>query len=661
MLNFVLTISVKAMIVKMISSSEQVKNSIDKVGGRLEAIRMYASNLSEEKRAEIQEQLDECENNAESEIEKSEEMLSQHKAGIELLKEDLKDIRTNSTMGNSNIVSPIRMRTPTVGGDEPAQTRRMQVKLPKLELMKFTGDVFSWTTFWETFRDSIDQAENLSEAQKFQYLLASLQGEAKNAISCLPPTASNYAEAIKILKNRYGSDSTVKIVCHKTIEDLPAVPRNDTSRLREFYDKMESCFRSLKTLGEDINNSIFKSLINRKLPFDVQNELYDMEAMADKEWDMEQFRIALGKLVKKKEILKYVTNPTKQANEATGMKAQQYENRKMFHRSTAESLAINEHKAPKYPCVYCNESHWPSDCHKFQTAEERIKKLGKRCFICLRENHLKQDCKSSKMCRFCNLIGKHHQSLCFKKFGSNNYKQSTKERSAKEKMMSIVEDKNVKQNDSNQALLAAGQAVLMQTAIAKVENGKNFCKTRLFFDSGSSRTWCSEELAKTLNLKRGKKEKIQVSTFGKNPSHIESTRSKLTIDLLDGSMTIDVNIVSYLVDSLFRVPVTIKEAEIINEYFPLADTVITKEERVPVHLLIGNDYYSELIIGKREVLKDGLFLLSSRLGWIISGRTNQLNGEDSIIGCSFESPNDTLTASSIGDLQLSSIKSDVDV
>ena len=52
----------------------------------------------------------------------------------------------------------------------------------------------------------------------------------------------------------------------------------------------------------------------------------------------------------------------------------------------------------------------------------------------------------------------------------------------------------------------------------------------------------------------------------------------------------------------------------------LADTLPTESECYPVEMLIGNDYYFDLLLPRKIELRPGLYLFQSRLGWIISGR-----------------------------------------
>jgi hypothetical protein len=52
----------------------------------------------------------------------------------------------------------------------------------------------------------------------------------------------------------------------------------------------------------------------------------------------------------------------------------------------------------------------------------------------------------------------------------------------------------------------------------------------------------------------------------------------------------------------------------------LADSSSTQKESTSIDLLIGNDYYLDLILAHKVEVAPGLYLLSSKLGWIISGR-----------------------------------------
>ena len=87
--------------------------------------------------------------------------------------------------------------------------RNTQVELPKLELKKFDGDHSKWISFWDSFEASVHKNESLTAIDKFNYLNSLLERSAAEAISGLSLGASNYEEAIDILKARFGNKQQI--------------------------------------------------------------------------------------------------------------------------------------------------------------------------------------------------------------------------------------------------------------------------------------------------------------------------------------------------------------------------------------------------------------------------------------------------------------------
>ena len=170
--------------------------------------------------------------------------------------------------------------------------------------------------------------------------------------------------------------------------------------------------------------------------------------------------------------------------------------------------------------------------------------------------------------------------------------------------------------------------VLMQTARADINNPNNGLKEnkRLLLDSGSQRTYVTESLAKKMDLKMGKKEEIMLVTFGSDtPKRIKTPTTKLNIQLKDGStLKISANVVPQIAGSIQRRPVnlkSIKNWEYLWTEFSLADDIPNVRETSSVDLLIGNDYYLDLILPQEIEIQKGLYMLGSKLGWILAGRT----------------------------------------
>ena len=84
------------------------------------------------------------------------------------------------------------------------------VRLPKINMMSFDGDIMKWTQFWDLFERNIDRNTTLSDVNKFQYMKGLLSGQAANVIAHLLITEENYRPAVDALKQRYGHPSLLK-------------------------------------------------------------------------------------------------------------------------------------------------------------------------------------------------------------------------------------------------------------------------------------------------------------------------------------------------------------------------------------------------------------------------------------------------------------------
>ena len=77
---------------------------------------------------------------------------------------------------------------------------KTSVKLPKLVLRPFTGDLTQWFTFWDSFNAAVHTKIQLAKVDKFNYLKTLLSSAALEAIQGLSLTDANYNEAVGILQ-----------------------------------------------------------------------------------------------------------------------------------------------------------------------------------------------------------------------------------------------------------------------------------------------------------------------------------------------------------------------------------------------------------------------------------------------------------------------------
>jgi hypothetical protein len=126
-------------------------------------------------------------------------------------------------------------------------------------------------------------------------------------------------------------------------------------------------------------------------------------------------------------------------------------------------------------------------------------------------------------------------------------------------------------------------------------------------------------------LKEESEQEINVLTFGSEWSKTIKTKSTtLKVMLKDGSyMTMTANIVPKISGMLHRSAVNKIQLEKLSQMtrnLHLADTIPTEKEVHSLDLLVGNDFYLDIVNSEKIQVCSGLYLLSSKLGWILSGR-----------------------------------------
>ena len=152
--------------------------------------------------------------------------------------------------------------------------------------------------------------------------------------------------------------------------------------------------------------------------------------------------------------------------------------------------------------------HPSSRCDKVTNSQSRVSILRKyaKCFICLQSGHLSRNCTSNYSCRKCNK--RHHISICSK----NTYDEEHERK----------KDNTTHTNATHVYEQQTG--VLLQTAQATVSgvDENKYVLTRVMLDSGSQRTYISDQLKNKLNLRPIRKEKIVLKTFGNTKSELKS-------------------------------------------------------------------------------------------------------------------------------------------
>ncbi|XP_071575634.1 uncharacterized protein [Temnothorax nylanderi] len=146
------------------------------------------------------------------------------------------------------------------------------IKLPKIELRKFSGDVKEWLPFWSQFK-KIHENANINKGDKFQYPLQAMtaQSRAAELVGSFLPIEENYDGAIASLKNCFGQDEVLVEVYVRELFKLliqNVMKPDDRIPLSSLYDKIEAQLRALESLGvtSDKCGAMLLPLVESSLP-----------------------------------------------------------------------------------------------------------------------------------------------------------------------------------------------------------------------------------------------------------------------------------------------------------------------------------------------------------------------------------------------------------
>ena len=123
----------------------------------------------------------------------------------------------------------------------PKPHQNHNIKIPRIDIKKFSGDATEWQTFFDSFEVDVHSNNKISSIEKMNYLLSYLTGEALKTVQGLKLSEPNYSAAIEMLQERYG-DKQVLISTHmnKLLNLSNSGNLNDLKYLRQLYNNIDT-------------------------------------------------------------------------------------------------------------------------------------------------------------------------------------------------------------------------------------------------------------------------------------------------------------------------------------------------------------------------------------------------------------------------------------
>lgn len=496
-----------------------------------------------------------------------------------------------------------------------ATTSTSKIKLPNVVIPTFTGKYTDYYAFNNIFNAMIDSDLSLSPVQKLYYLKGFLSEEPLAIINNLPLHDDSYAEALKLLRERYDNKSKIINEHIHTLLDLPSITRSTTANLRNFISDVKQHLAALKNLEEPVDSwdSMIVCILSRKL-----------DTFTARAFQMERDNKSSPTI---KEFLDYLQRRAL-ALECTDFTPQKHQQQRL----TSHAVAVQSAPAT---CIYCKSAHKLFQCSNFKMASPKKRlefaSANKICKICLSTH--KRKCKFHFRCAEC-----------------------------KQEHNTLLHDNELQHASPSVTLLSSasqGQVLLPTARIKLISQSGSTIYARALLDSASQASFVTQKLAELLGVTQNK-----TSTTITGISNIkQSVEHCVNLEVHSIVYPFKINVDCYVVPKITtKLPqsiVNISDLTIPPNCKLADDTFHTPGD---VHLLLGADVFFQILLPQPEAQPSQSnaatsaeqhykhpSLLHTSLGYIVAGcSSSEANSSNKVVSLFCQecdsSLNDTLSA-----------------
>ena len=485
------------------------------------------------------------------------------------------------------------------------------IKLPTIQIPTYHGDHCQWLNFKDTFESLIVQNTTLSNIQRFHYLVAALQGEAKALIANLPITNDNFKVAWDLITQRYNN---VKLIAMKHVTQLcqmPQTKKGDATSLRQLINHIRSNVNALQalTLNVPMHTLILNHLLLSALDTDT-HKTWEIHAAAQEDipstTEVIQFlenRCKALELLQTSQLTTVTTASSKHTSVSSG--------NKVSHTSRC-------HVATSLQCPLCKESHQVYHCPKFLkwSAQQRIEFAykAKLCYNCLQQYSKGHVC-STQTCRRCNK--RHHTSLHGANYGQAGDNKATSSKP-------VNNDNHSSEGGSYFSYKGRStNHILLATAMVDVQTKtKNYVSCRVLLDSASQLNFISEQCVNRLGLTKHQSSTSIQGVNKVNTSTQHSVSIRLQSRHSEWQSTVKCAVLPHITDNIPSMKLNVSSWKLPTD-LQLADEKFN--EPGSIDILIGAELFYEMLLPDQRTRHGYPVLQKTVLGWTLSGITPHIN------------------------------------
>jgi len=492
------------------------------------------------------------------------------------------------------LLTPVKVITPVSTVTVP------EIRLPRLTLPNFSGDLQEWSSYRDVFKSSVHDNPKLTNVQKLTYLKSTVSGEAARLIQSISLTDASYDIAWSQLIARYQNERELLFHILRRLFTQPSVQINSASSLRSLIDVTKECLRSLEA-------------INRPVQYWDDILLYHMFQRLDQPskelWEQSLKDSSIPLYAEFLEFLEARARALAAGSTSTTQGKSQGTSRQDSRLPTRVSHVNHVNTTSK--CSLCNSGdHMPFKCTAFgsMTAPERLEMVKKShlCFNCLRPGHSSSSCSIKGTCQKCQR--KHHTLIHQEREKANGDFPSTP-------------------TIHTTVLHTNGDSCIPQTILATsiVNIRDQFGHKhviRALQDGCSNSSFITEACYRQLGLSR---RRIDIELTGVGGISLGKTKGKTTAIITPHFSALEITVQLLIVPTITGImPEQWCDPSSWSHLngLQLADPEFHKPSQVD--MLLGADvFWAHLKDGRRYGTNDAPVAVNSTFGWLVAGRVSQ--------------------------------------
>ena len=288
-------------------------------------------------------------------------------------------------------------------------------ELPKIKVPTFNGDLMKWSTFWSTFKATVEDRRDLNNSQRLNYLRQAVTDPSLQLLLTTPfETDDTYLDVIKELKARFQRPREIHRALTKSLAHV-AAPKQTSADLIMLYDTLKCGMANLKSTGHYHLDAFLASNTYAVLPTKVQT-LWDQHSQKEKGVPtIDQLLEFIKAHAETLPATPYQAPADKTPD--SNKKPTYQQKKKEYQAKNRHPIHVASPAAPvtqRWECTICAPERHPLYlCPKWATytVQQRLNHISTKslCSNCLAGGHTTSNCKSTRSCRDCNQ--RHHTTI----------------------------------------------------------------------------------------------------------------------------------------------------------------------------------------------------------------------------------------------------------